>query len=189
MNNPSFPLGDWFLTSSGKQFWPLDPKAEHIDISDIAHALSHICRYGGHCTIFYSVAQHSVHVSRLCDECDAREGLLHDAPEAYIGDMVRPLKYSIPQYREIEAKIWHVVAAKFNIREGTEPDFKPPSVQLADDRALMTERRDLVVKSPIPWRVTVTPDEERIVPLRPEQARGEFLERFKELFPFWGRAL
>ena len=75
--------GDWLQTFTGKAFFPLDPRPEEMDIFDIAHALSNLCRYGGHCNKFYSVAEHSVLVSILCrlyyGEQVALQGLLHDA--------------------------------------------------------------------------------------------------------------
>src|ERR1039457_118422 len=84
---------DGFIgTFSGLRFWPLDPNPEKILIDDIAHALAHQCRFGGHASRFYSVAEHSVHVSRLCPPEDALWGLLHDASEAYLVDLPRPLK-------------------------------------------------------------------------------------------------
>jgi len=95
----------WFLTASGKRFWPLDPRPEDICIEDIAHALSHICRFGGHVREPYSVAQHSVIVSMIVKPENALYGLLHDAAEAYAGDMVRPLKRGMPAYRSIESAV------------------------------------------------------------------------------------
>src|SRR5690242_11754504 len=86
--------GDWMQTYTGRRFWPLDPRVDDIDIGDIAHHLSLVCRFAGACREFYSVAQHCVGVSYVCDPKDALWGLLHDAAEAYVGDMVRPLKRS-----------------------------------------------------------------------------------------------
>jgi len=174
----ALPLGDWFLTQSGKQFWPLAPRVQDLDIYDIAHALAHICRYGGHCNPFYSVAQHSVHVSYLVPKEWSREGLMHDATEAYCGDMVRPLKIQMPAYREVEANIWKVIATRYNLALEL-----PKEVKQADDVALMTERRDVMPKSLIPWSVRAEPDPGIIRPLSPEEARYLFLRRYKQLFP------
>src|ERR1700724_2684254 len=85
--------GGWQQTFTGRRFYPLSPRVEDVCIEDIAHALSNICRYGGHCREFYSVAQHCNMVSDWMPEFKL-EGLLHDSPEAYIGDMVRPVKHS-----------------------------------------------------------------------------------------------
>lgn len=176
----TMPLGDWFLTQSGKRFWPLSPDSDAITIEDIAHALSHVCRYGGHCNPFYSVAQHSVHVSYLVSADRAKLGLLHDATEAYVGDMVRPLKYAIPQYQAIEDSVWKAVAKKFSL-----PEAKPTldaDVKLADDIALMTERRDVMPKSDHIWSVKAIPDSERITALSSKLAKNLFLNRYNELF-------
>lgn len=82
----------WIQTFTGKKF-PLDkPDPALIDIEGIAHALSLLCRFNGHCTRFCSVAEHSVHVAREIDLDLAMEGLLHDAAEAYLGDVHSPLK-------------------------------------------------------------------------------------------------
>ncbi len=80
-------------TFSRTMFYPLDPHPEDVHIVDIAHALANICRFGGHAKRFYSVAQHSVLVSRIVEPEDALHGLMHDAAEAYVGDVVRPIKH------------------------------------------------------------------------------------------------
>ena len=81
--------GDWFLTYTGRQFWPLDPRPEDICIRDIAHHLSLCCRFNGACRVHYSVAQHSVMVANILPAPLRFWGLMHDATEAYVGDMVR----------------------------------------------------------------------------------------------------
>jgi hypothetical protein len=86
--------GDWMQTFTGRAFYPLDPRPEDIDPVDIAHALSLICRYGGHSSRFYSVAEHCVLMSHAVAPEHALWALLHDATEAYLGDMIRPLKRS-----------------------------------------------------------------------------------------------
>ncbi len=79
--------GDWIQVRSGRKFHPLDPRPEDVDINDIAHALSNLCRFTGHCTDFYSVAQHSVIASQIVPPASALAALLHDASEAYMGDI------------------------------------------------------------------------------------------------------
>ncbi|MFG0247924.1 MAG: phosphohydrolase, partial [Phycisphaeraceae bacterium JB051] len=77
----------WIQTYTGKAFYPLREDPGIIDIRDIAHALSLQCRFNGHCSDFYSVAQHSVHVSEVVPQAFALWGLLHDAAEAYMSDL------------------------------------------------------------------------------------------------------
>ena len=86
MNDP------WIETYTGRKFFPLNPRARDLCIEDIAHALAMTCRYNGHCSEFYSVAQHSCIVSDLCEERWKMAGLMHDAAEAYLGDVVSPVK-------------------------------------------------------------------------------------------------
>lgn len=116
----------------------LGPKVDTINIHDIAHALSHICRFGGHTATFYSVAEHSIHVSnalwRSTGNVDlALAGLLHDAAEAYIGDMVRPLKRHDDHYLEIETRFDTVIAKRFDV------DLKAPEVKRIDTEILAWE--------------------------------------------------
>ena len=105
----------WLQTFSGKIFHPLDPNPEEICIEDIAHCLANICRFHGSVNRFYSVAEHSCHISRYCDPKYALEGLMHDASEAYIIDVPSPVKYELPKYKIIEKRIEKVIAQKWNL--------------------------------------------------------------------------
>lgn len=176
-------IGDWMQTYTGKQFWPLDPRIEEICIEDIAHSLAHQCRYGGHCREFYSVAQHSVLVSIACDSTDAAWGLLHDAAEAYLVDLPRPIKrYSHlgNEYRSIETNLMFAIRDLFALK-GEEPE----SVKLADNRLLVTEMRDLMATPPVTWTEAKdsrnTPLSGNIRPLPPQEAEALFMRRFHEL--------
>jgi uncharacterized protein len=101
-------------TFSGKLINVFDPKPEGICIEDIAHALSNLCRFGGHTSGFYSVAQHCCLMAKLVSEKPiALATLLHDASEAYLLDISRPIKHLLPQYQEAEHKLMHIIAEKF----------------------------------------------------------------------------
>lgn len=176
-------LGSWFLSVSGRQLWPFDLRPEDIEIEEIAHSLSHLCRFNGHCREFYSVAQHSLIVSTVLPDEHKLCGLLHDATEAYCGDLVRPIKRRLPAFAEMEAGIWLAVAARFGL-----PTEMPPAIKEADSRALQTERRDLL--APHRWRWTedhveggdvTRPYDFSIDPLPPALARQEFLREFHAL--------
>jgi uncharacterized protein len=165
--------GDWMQTFTGKAFWPLDPRQDEICIEDIAHSLSCQCRYTGHTLRFYSVAQHSVLVSRLVPREDALWGLLHDASEAYLVDLPRPLKMMSrlgDEYRLIETRLMKEVAARFGL--STE---QPASVEQADEALLATEARDLMSPPPRPWRELVDPLPDKIKPWSSGRAEQVFL--------------
>lgn len=169
------------MTASGRRLFVLDPDPEEIIIEDIAHALSQICRFGGMSTDFYSVAQHSVMVSRIVPPTFALLGLLHDASEAFLGDVIRPLKMLLPEYSRIEQRWEEVILDKFWLRNTENASVE---VKAADRIALATERRDLV--APHSWRWDLDeqgyqPLPERIVPLPPIEARRLFLDRCEEL--------
>jgi 5'-deoxynucleotidase YfbR-like HD superfamily hydrolase len=165
-------------TISGRYFSLETLEANIIDIKEIAHALSHICRFTGHVRNFYSVAQHSVLVSQAVPHHLALHGLLHDAAEAYLGDVSRPLKMLLPDYKAIERRVESRVWRFFGL-----PDELPTEVAQVDDILLVTERRDLLPDNGDEWPSLkhVTPSEQRIVPWAPEYARLMFVFRFEEL--------
>lgn len=167
--------GDWLQTFTGIQFWPLDPRPEEVSLYDIAHALAMSCRYNGHCSRFYSIAEHSVLISKSVSPENALAGLLHDAAEAYLGDMARPLKRFVPDYGIAEKRVEEAIFTRFGL-EGV-----PAEVHEADWRILVDERDQLMGTPPAPWSVPEEGLGVRINCWSPEQARAEFLVRFSEL--------
>lgn len=167
------------LTASGRTFNLVKPDPDTICIGDIAHALSHLCRFTGHCRAFYSVAEHSYLSSYAVPHKNALEALLHDAAEAYIGDVSSPLKSLLPDYRAIE----HRVEAAIRLRFGL-PEFPSECIKAADLAMLGAERRDLMPRHPDNWTLldgieplglSVNP------PMSIEGARKAFLVRFEDL--------
>lgn len=171
--------GGWFVTHSGLRFFPLQPNVDDVDIEDIAFALSNICRFGGHVQ-FMSVAEHSCLVSDHLPPALKLLGLLHDATEAYLGDMVRPLKQQMPEFRLAEHGLWAVIAAKFHL-----PVEMPPLVKEIDNRALLAERNHLMPANENTrnwyWDDHLNPLQVFIRCNPPEVARREFMKRYNEL--------
>jgi 5'-deoxynucleotidase YfbR-like HD superfamily hydrolase len=173
----------YIATVSGKQFFLLEPRLEDIDINDIAHALALQCRWTGHCKFHYSVAQHSYYCSFLGPESEAFDRLMHDAPEAYIGDLNRPLKHYTEAgkfYRQQEAIIQKAIAQRFGFSE-----IEPPSVKMADNSMLYAEKKQIMG-----YTFDEAEDWERydenngivIAEWTPQQAKQMFLNRFEELY-------
>ncbi len=169
--------GDWIQTYSGLKMYPLDPRPEEINLVDIAHALSNICRYTGHCGEFYSVAQHSVYVSVYASQENALWGLLHDASEAYLCDIARPIKRSVflKGYRECEDVLMQCIAEKFGL-----PWPIPEEILLLDNRFMMAEVRDLGLLSK-DWRKCADPIPTIIHPQLPKQAERSFWDWYEVL--------
>lgn len=180
---PDGRVGDWIQTYSGRPFWPLDPRPEEICIEDIAHALAHQCRFAGHVKRFYSVGEHCVRVSFICDPADALWGLLHDAAEAYLVDLPRPIKRhsEIGQmYSEVERRLMAAVCERFGLAVE-----EPESVGVADKILLGIEARDLMAPL-LPgwekWLALIGNRTERINDtLTPPDAERRFILRFKQL--------
>lgn len=178
----SWSRGDWLQTYTGRRFYPLDPQPGEIDRLDIGHALSLLCRYGGHVDRFYSVAEHSVLMSRTLapsGRTAALQALLHDATEAYIVDLPRPLKRLEPLagYRSIESSVWAAIAQAFGV-----PVVLEAAVKEADNRILLTERDALMPRAER-WMVDedFAPLPVRIEAWRPELAEIEWQARLWEL--------
>lgn len=174
--------GGWIQTATGRAFWPMDPRAEEIDILDVAHGLSNLCRWTGAVREFYSVAEHSVRVSLACDPKDALWGLLHDASEAYLSDIARPTKHdpAMKPYRLMEERVMMEVCKAFALT----PYVTPASVKHADQVLLVTEHRDLMLPSPrndadLP---PVSALKDHIdEPWTPLLARSAFMARYRQL--------
>ena len=171
-------------TVSGRFFDIPAPDQYQYDIDEIATALSNICRYTGHVEKFYSVAEHSVLVSRLVPERLALAGLLHDASEAFVGDVSSPLKKLLPEYREIEDRVQHAIARWFDV-----PYPFPHEVHEADKRMYWNERTNV---APGP-KDTLWHTEFRAARkvhasgMSPVMAKRFFLKRFKEIIQSDGK--
>lgn len=148
------------MLASGALFDLLDPAASDFTLHDIAHGLGRVCRFGGQCARHYSVAEHSVHVSRLVPLDLKPAALLHDAAEAFIGDVVRPLKALLPEYAIVERRVEDAIAARF--LPGALPGgdaFHHPSIKAADLAMVRHEARFLMPTRPGYWSsLSVPPD-------------------------------
>lgn len=180
--------GAWIQTYTGVQFSYTNCNPGMISITDIARALSHACRFNGHCRYFYSVAQHSVLVSEQCKHPFL--GLMHDAPEAYTGDMVRPLKQILTPdspYKVIDDIIWKAMLAKWSKLAATGEEME--DCKTVDMRMLVTESYDLLQNGPhADWDINQTnfPRYDfTITPWHPEEAMQRFLLRYQQLSGHW----
>jgi hypothetical protein len=128
--------------SSGNSIYPFEPKPEQFDINAIAHGLSMQCRFNGHLDAFYSVAQHSVYVSRACRLRDAKMwGLMHDAAEVVFGDIPTPVKRYLPkEIDDLEEGLAQAICQRFNIPRAPGIDAE---VKRADHLLLLSEAMTL----------------------------------------------
>lgn len=183
-----FGPGDWFFTRSGRRQFVRRPNIDEIVLEDIAEPLAKLCRFNGQCCGFYSVAQHCVLVSQLVPPEFALEGLMHDAVEAYLGDVIRPVKAELRRYKRLE-RIWEpAFAQRFGLLHPL-----PPAVKRADLYALAWERRDLAPWSdpnltPEAWKwkaddldVHIASTVPTIIPLEWREAQEAFTARFHEI--------
>lgn len=150
----------------------LNIQPSDINIYDIAHSLSQMCRWGGHTRTFFSVAQHSLIVAEAVEDPRLKlQALLHDATEAYLIDLPTPLKLKLPDYYKIEAIVWKAICRKF----GLDPELHP-QVKEADYRALCTEAVELTEITDVPVTVSLL---NPIRPMSSQEAEIAFLEAFK----------
>lgn len=169
--------GPTIALRSGCYFSFASPQHSDFTIEDIAHGLSHICRFAGQTVKFYSVAEHCVHVSNIIGEGDQYVGLMHDAPEAFIGDVVKPLKNLLPDYQTIEDRVEAAVMERFSV-----PLPFPQTVKIADVEMLRCEKLQ-AMNNQDNWQDQVT---SKIADIKlqfwsPKEAKQAFLERFNEL--------
>lgn len=172
-------------TYTGKMVDPTNLKVDDIDIVDIAHALSNKCRFGCHCRVFYSVAEHSLRLSyhpELPSE-HALWGLLHDAAEAYIGDVTTPLKQKLRLRSEnvgldeLEQEILGTIASCYDLQ----PLGMPQIVNTVDQHMYATEAADLMTVDMSRWATGVANEERISRTYWPTAAKDKFLERFYDL--------
>lgn len=152
-------------TFSGIYIDPLNPHPGEIALVDIAHALSHQPRFGGHLPSFYSVASHSIDVSLRVNNENALAALMHDAAEAYLIDVPRPVKQRLTGYREIEDNLMRIIAAKFG--------FEYPlneAVKSADEEALRAE-----------WHTLMLGKMAGVFSEQPKIVRSALLKRYAEI--------
>lgn len=172
---------------SGGYFKFLEPETSEFEIEDIAHNLSHVCRYGGGSRYHFSVAQHCVNASFIVPPAFALEALLHDAAEAFFGDMTSPLKRLCPDYVRLLEAAELVVARRFGV-----PEKLSPEVKLADMQLLLVEKNHLVPHANAHPRAAwpdwdgyeLAPELRKFVTLHElthKQARTSFLNRFEAL--------
>lgn len=170
-------------TVTGRAFYPLDPRPSEIRIEDIAGALAKLCRYGGHCQRFYSVAEHCWHIARHPDLPRGLRltALMHDAAEAYVGDVIRPIKPFLADYGEIESGVERAIAERFGLAWP-----RPPLIKELDVRILRDELEQVMARPPQPWFATPgTGLGVKIHCFGPRAAERMFLAAFKA---FGGKA-
>lgn len=172
----------WMQTYTGVAFRPWSAEVDDIVLEDIAHSLAFQCRYNGHTREFYSVAQHAVLLATYAlDQVrleDAYWALFHDAAEAYIGDMVRPVKVEMPAFRALDDDLTAKIAARFGLDGTVIPDY----VKGLDARILLDERNALLTTPPQEWDVDqLAPLGIEIVSWSPADAEAAFLQTYDRL--------
>lgn len=176
--DPSLDQSAYMTTFTGRRFTIFDPKVEDVDIEDIAQALSMLCRFTGHTSHFYSVAQHSVLVAKHLPPHLQKQGLLHDAQEAYVNDLSRPIKHhpSMQPYRDLEARVERIVREAFDLPEEFDPEVKRIDDKIVCDEAVAFMR-------PVPtWALQNPRLWISIEPWTPAEAKDAFLGAFTSIY-------
>lgn len=184
MNTETKFRGDFIGLRHGGRWYPVDPRPEDVDWFELSRALGRLCRWRGHTSEFYSVAQHCIDVADLLPQPLQLWGLLHDAHEAYLGDMPAPLKPYVPGFEEMEDRSMRAIFLAAGIRWDA-MDAKCLSdaleaVKVADLKMLATEARDLMGNPP-DWRLPLPPRPNRIEVWTPQAAAARWLTTFENL--------
>lgn len=167
--------------NSGARFYPFDLHRSEITIEDVAHSLAHNCRFNGHTSKFYSVAEHSVIVSHLCEPRNALAGLIHDASEAIISDVPKPIKLHLPDVMRLENELENYMFDRFANGARMNEDIK-----LCDITALAMEASKIMpgaewvdeLRRSFPLK---DPGKLKVCCLSPKTAKLLFLSRYEEL--------
>lgn len=169
----------WIKTVTGRHFDLMQPEPEQVDIEDIAWGLSNLCRFAGQTPRFYSVAQHSVLVSDYLHPLFRLHGLLHDAAEAYLGDVMGPAKALLPDYQRLEALVMQAISERFNLFWSSEAN---EHVVEADRAVLGAEIKLLFNDDPEVWDVKrQSTNISNISPSDPTSAYKLFMHKFEVL--------
>ncbi len=187
--------GPWMQTITGRQFFPLDIRAEDLDIEDIAHALGALCRYNGHTSGFYSVAEHCVLMTQHAfiehrswtpfkeRRAFLRSVLMHDAAEAYIGDYPHAIKKVVPGIKRLEGLIEDVLTRRYKLLTG--PETKAAVKEL--DRRIVANERQALLPSDHPWVADAyKPLDVTIRCWDPAEAKRAFLDLYDQVKPNGG---
>lgn len=187
-------FNNFMITRTGRKFMPASFSDADIDICDIAHALSNLCRFNGHTARFYSVAEHCLHVADLlehmdCDRETVLAGLLHDAAEAYTGDIISPIKHLAGQLPEIATDLLFAILRKFNPSFVMREDFgqRMADVKRADLICLVSEGEALTLNSHTWTREIAKPETWLVWRLSnhggytPERALMHWIDKFTNL--------
>jgi uncharacterized protein len=168
-------VGPTIMLRSGALFDFLDPWSSNFTIEDIAHGLSNICRYAGQCRKFYSVAEHSIHVSYVAQGFEY-PALMHDATEAFLGDITRPLKQLVPEFKRIETGVERAIFSRFGIEWPI-----PPDVKYADLKVLAAEQAQIMPLGTDRWVRTsnVVPADILVEHWSQEVAKQNFFGAFR----------
>jgi hypothetical protein len=175
-----YKAAEFIETYTGRAFYPLHPDPSAISIIDIARGLSLQCRYGGQISDFYSVAEHSVLLAVYAEEvlhatvAECLQVLIHDAPEAYMTDIPRPVKQYMPEYREWDHGINDCIREWLDLS-----DIKPPTwLDTIDGRIIVDERAQLKSDSGLEWGHNMPPLGIEMQKWQPRRAEIEFLMRY-----------
>lgn len=184
MSNIEIDYSKTYIATHSGIFYPFDMKPEDVNVEDIAHALSLLCRYNGHCKEFYSVAQHSVLVAQLVPEHLKLKALLHDASEAYISDVPKPIKRRLPDVEALENNISDTIFAAFDLSAELEPEIKRADLIMLLTESEQLHRNGWIILDEVQnkYGVKESPLDDLIInPLSPRESYELFMDTYSAL--------